>query len=150
MILDLRKSVFVDDIGASFVEFVSHRFSIAVQNFYIRLLLFYQSISYYHEKVEVSDFYRSPTQIHSICSKNNKMTHWSSAVCMLKHLLELNALLLLLKITDKDIILATIPVGRDIERLCSSLSQLYKVINVLQRHDTATADVRCLFDTLIE
>ena len=39
---------------------------------------------------------------------------------------------------------------RQIEKLCNKLQQLDEVTKLLQKDDTSLADVRCLFDTILE
>lgn len=136
--------------SCSFVGCASHRFNLAVKD----LLLPHKDIIL--KVAEMMKKLRAPLK-RAILRKFTDLTpivcnvtRWSSTYDMLKRFLELRDVLPQLHIAELDDLMPVRRETQQLELLCSTLSELDSVTKCLQRDNTTMAEVRALFDTVIE
>ncbi len=86
----------------------------------------------------------------SLKEQVSNITRWSSTAHMLRRFMDIKDILPKLEIEEIDLLIPPLAAVREIEKLCNIFEELDAVKKELQRNDLNLADVRALFDTVLE
>jgi len=137
-------------LEVGFVGCASHRFNLFVKNIIISEDVLIESIREIMKKVShpvTAAKLRKFSDLRPVCSN---ATRWSSTANMLKRFLELREAITNIEEDEIDVLMPSTRNVRKVENLCETFGALDSVTKALQDDSIDLADVRGIFDSVIE